>query len=205
MNIHLGSVLPHSDIAICVTMTIFQTSSYRTPSAIDIFCGFSWKANIIYRQLQATTTTEPSTASPSWSFQGTGSIDRILPTNQNSSVLSNPIHYDVTNRSIDHNYYNFNNHRFASQSITNAYRGRKKKALVKLGLRALLLVLLQVSPLLQPSYSGGSIAEGKTNPPCHKSSRLSAWARHHSMQDICRGLITKRTNCWLLKLCAYMR
>ncbi|OQD95080.1 hypothetical protein PENSOL_c022G00136 [Penicillium solitum] len=37
-------------------------------------------------------------------------------------VLSNPIHHDVTNRSIAHNYYNFNNRRIASQSITNTYR-----------------------------------------------------------------------------------
>lgn len=65
MNIHLDCVLSHSDSATCVTMTIFETSPYGTPSAINIFCGFSWKANTIYRQLQATTTTEPSTTSPS--------------------------------------------------------------------------------------------------------------------------------------------
>lgn len=59
MNIHLDSVLSHSDSATCVTMTIAETSPYGTPSAINIFCGFSWKANTIYRQLQATTTTDP--------------------------------------------------------------------------------------------------------------------------------------------------
>lgn len=65
MNIHMSSILSHSYSATCVSMTIFQMSPYGTLSAIHIFCGFSWKANTIYRQLQATTTTEPSTASPS--------------------------------------------------------------------------------------------------------------------------------------------
>ncbi|KAJ5968646.1 hypothetical protein N7501_004894 [Penicillium viridicatum] len=67
-------------------MPIFETTPYGTPSASNIFCGFAWKANTIYRQLQATTTTEPRT----------GSVDRVLPTNQNSSVLSNPVHHDLT-------------------------------------------------------------------------------------------------------------
>ncbi|KAJ6123901.1 hypothetical protein N7471_011218 [Penicillium samsonianum] len=51
------------DSATCVTMTIFQTFPYATPSASNIFCGFHWEANTIYRELQATTTTE-STSSP---------------------------------------------------------------------------------------------------------------------------------------------
>ncbi|KAJ5811152.1 hypothetical protein N7447_010668, partial [Penicillium robsamsonii] len=50
--------------ATCVTMTIFQTFPYATPSASNIFCGFRWKANTIYRELEATTT-ESSTAPPS--------------------------------------------------------------------------------------------------------------------------------------------
>lgn len=61
VNIDLDPVLFLSDSATCVTMTIFQTFPYATPSASNIFCGFHWEANTIYRELQATTTTESST------------------------------------------------------------------------------------------------------------------------------------------------
>lgn len=65
VNVDLDCALSHSGSATCVTMTIFETTPYGTPSASNIFCGFSWKANTIYRQLQATTSTEPSTPPPS--------------------------------------------------------------------------------------------------------------------------------------------
>ncbi|CRL18712.1 unnamed protein product [Penicillium camemberti] len=73
------------DSATCVTMTIFETSPYGRPSAINIFCGFSWKANTIYRQLQATTTTEPM---PSPTLSTTTSPTGPSPTTTTTSTTA---------------------------------------------------------------------------------------------------------------------
>ncbi|KAH8646287.1 hypothetical protein BX600DRAFT_159232 [Xylariales sp. PMI_506] len=47
--------------ASCVEFTIFQTSPFGLPSALNIGCRIGWTANTVYRELDAGTTTEATT------------------------------------------------------------------------------------------------------------------------------------------------
>ncbi|KAJ5501415.1 hypothetical protein N7453_006232 [Penicillium expansum] len=79
--------------ATCVTMTIFQASPFATPSASNIFCGLGWAANTIYRELQATTTTEStssSTLSTTTSRTSQSSTTTTAPTTADSQASQSP-------------------------------------------------------------------------------------------------------------------
>lgn len=75
----------------CVEMTIFAQSPNVLPSAYNYGCRVGWKANTIYRELAATTTSASSIASSTSSAGPTTPMATISSTSVSSTPTSTPL------------------------------------------------------------------------------------------------------------------
>jgi len=68
-----------TDAYSCVSMTVFSTSPFGTPSATNIFCATNWEFNSIYRELPSHTTSSASASTASSTSTTSGPPFASLP------------------------------------------------------------------------------------------------------------------------------